>query len=171
MKRFVLAFFILAAPVAAGVSAWPALAGAINTFNDWSAFAESEGGQNVCYIGSTPKTQSGKYKNRGEAYVLVTHRPADKTRAVVSVKAGYTYKKGTEVQINIDSERFALFTDRDHAWAFDANGDRKLVAAMKAGTRMIVTGISDKGSKTTDTYSLSGFTAALNAIGRACPAK
>jgi hypothetical protein len=42
---------------------------------------------------------------------------------------------------------------------------------MKAGTRMIVTGISDKGSKTTDTYSLSGFTAALNAIGRACPAK
>ncbi|MEQ8195662.1 MAG: invasion associated locus B family protein [Rhodospirillales bacterium] len=171
MKRFAIAPVACAALLAAGLAAWPASADPINTFNDWSAFAETEGGQNVCYIGSTPKTQSGKYKNRGETYVLVTHRPADKTRGVVSVKGGYAYKKGAEVQINIDSERFTLFTDQDHAWAFDADGDRKLVAAMKAGSKMIVTGVSDKGTKTTDTYSLSGFTAAYNAIGRACPAK
>jgi hypothetical protein len=36
---------------------------------------------------------------------------------------------------------------------------------------MTVEGISSRGTKTTDVFSLSGFTAAYNAITRACKAK
>ena len=146
-----------------------AQAGLINNFGDWSAFDEAEGGNKVCYVGATPKKQRGKYKKRDETYVLVTHRPAEKTRSVVSIKAGYTYKKGTDVQVNVGSQRFTLFTNKDHAWARDSAGDRKLIAAMQSGYQMIVTGISGRGTKTSDTYSLSGFTAAYNAINKACP--
>jgi invasion protein IalB len=143
----------------------------INNFGAWSAFVKSEGSNKVCYIGSTPNKQRGKYKKRGETYVLVTHRPAEKTRNVVSIKAGYVYKNGSDVTVNIGSQRFSLFTDKDFAWARDKAGDNKLVAAMRAGSLMITTGISGRGTKTTDTYSLSGFTAALNAINKACPSK
>lgn len=143
----------------------------IDNFGAWSAFQEDEGSNRVCYIGSTPKKQRGKYKKRGETYVLVTHRPAEKTRGVISIKAGYTYKKGSDVTVNIGSQRFSLFTDKDHGWARDAASDKKLVAAMRAGSQMIVSGISSRGTKTSDTYSLSGFTAAYNAINKACPKK
>ncbi|MFO1120388.1 MAG: invasion associated locus B family protein [Rhodospirillales bacterium] len=51
---------------------------------------------------------------------------------------------------------------------YDAAVDRAIVAAMKAGKAMIVRGTSARGTLTTDTYSLSGFSAALAAIDKAC---
>ncbi|MFO1113388.1 MAG: invasion associated locus B family protein [Rhodospirillales bacterium] len=51
---------------------------------------------------------------------------------------------------------------------YDATVDRAIVAAMKAGQKMTVRGTSARGTITTDTYSLSGFSAALAAIDKAC---
>ena len=42
---------------------------------------------------------------------------------------------------------------------------------MKGGLAMIVAGISSRGTLTTDTYSLNGFTAAYDAITKACGVK
>ncbi len=39
---------------------------------------------------------------------------------------------------------------------------------MKAGSNLVVKASSSRGTDTTDTYSLSGFTAAYNAISKAC---
>ena len=39
---------------------------------------------------------------------------------------------------------------------------------MKAGKQLIVRGTSSRGTATTDTYSLAGFSAALAAIDKAC---
>ena len=39
---------------------------------------------------------------------------------------------------------------------------------MKSGNKLVVKGISSRGTKTEDTYSLFGFTAALKLIDRAC---
>ncbi len=162
--------FLVAVIILMSVSL-PVRAGLIKNFGAWSAFDEIESGKKVCYIGSTPKKQQGKYKQRGETYVLVTHRPAENTRGVVSIKAGYAYKNGSDVQVNVGSQRFMLFTDKDHAWARDAAGDKKLIAAMRSGSQMIVTGSSGRSTKTVDTYSLAGFTAAMNAINKACGKK
>ena len=43
-----------------------------------------------------------------------------------------------------------------------------MVEAMRRGATMIVEGISSRGTHTKDTYSLTGFTAAHNAINEAC---
>ena len=45
----------------------------------------------------------------------------------------------------------------------------QLIAAMKTGHVMTVQGTSRSGTQTTDSYSLSGVTAALDAIVKACP--
>ena len=160
----------------------PALAsaqtGLIGTYKEWSAYAVGNGAQKVCYVGSAPTKEEGKYTRRGDTYVLVTHRPTDKVFGEVSVEAGYSYKAESEVDVRIDNKRFKLFTHNrkdgeGNAWTYDADADKSLVQAMKAGNRMVVKGTSARGTLTTDTYSLAGFTAAMNAINKACgaPAK
>jgi len=144
-------------------------ADSIGTFDAWNAFAEKDG--SMCYIGSEPKKAEGKYKKRGDPFVLVTHRPKEKSLGVVSIVAGYVYKKGSEVELKVDAKTFKLFTDGGHGWAYDSKSDRSLVAAMRGGKEMIVNGMSSRGTKTRDTYSLKGFTAALTAINKACKVK
>jgi len=43
-----------------------------------------------------------------------------------------------------------------------------LVKAMKRGNKLKVTGTSSRGNKTVDTYSLTGFTKAMQSIDKAC---
>jgi uncharacterized protein YodC (DUF2158 family) len=62
-----------------------------------------------------------------------------------------------------------MFTDKDSAWIENPSQESDLITAMKGGTRMIVTGKSRRGTLTTDTYSLSGITAALDAMSKECP--
>lgn len=116
-----------------------------------------------------PKKDEGNYKKRGDIYAVVTHRPADKSYNVVNFVAGYDYKKGSGVVVKIGTTSFNnLFTSGDNAWAPDASTDKKLVDAMKRGQRMIVEGMSSRGTKTKDTYSLAGFTGAYKAISAKC---
>lgn len=143
----------------------------IGSYKSWSAHLFEEKKGKVCYLHGVPSKSAGKYTRRGEVYLQVTHRPSAKTRNEVSVTAGYTHKKGSEVKAAIDGKTFVLFTEGDTAWAGDEKSDSLLVAAMRAGRIMVVKGISARGTATTDTYSLSGFTAAHRAISKACGVK
>ncbi len=145
--------------------------GLIKVFDDWSAFAVKTGSTKVCYIGSEPQKAVGKYKKRGETFILVTHRPAEKSVGVISLKAGYTYKKGSEVEIVVGGFKQQLFTDNGHAWAYDAKADKALVRAMMGGSSLVAKGVSSRGTATTDTYSLNGFTAAYKGASAACGIK
>ena len=138
---------------------------------DWEAFSDSEAGKSVCYMGSEPTDKRGKYNVRGATYLMVTHRPAENSKNVVSVRAGYTHKAGSDVVVAIGKAQFKLFTKDGWAFAPDADADNALVAAMIKGAAMTVVGYSARGTKTTDIYSLKGFTAAYRAIGKACKVK
>jgi hypothetical protein len=156
------------------VLALPALAQeepkSLGTFSNWEAVTFKEGGKTGCYITSVPSKKEGAYTTRDKTYALVTHRPSDKTFNVITVVAGYTYKDNSTVTIKIGNTSFKLFTNKDAAWAPDADTDRKIVQAMIKGQGMVVTGTSARGTKTTDTYSLIGFTKAYRAIADACQA-
>ncbi len=141
---------------------------AIGTFGDWSAFQLSEDGNPACYMSSEPTKATGDYKNRGDVFATVTHRPAEKRIGEVSIVAGYSYKKESAVEVTIGKQGFELFTQEDGAWAPDGASDKKLVQAMRKGNKMVVTGTSSRGTLTTDTYSLKGFTKGYRAIGKAC---
>jgi invasion protein IalB len=88
---------------------------------------------------------------------------------VVSFVAGYVYGDSGDVTVTIDQTQFDLFTHEDTAWAPDAGTDNDLVNAMKKGNGMVVKGRSSRGTPTTDTYSLTGFSRAYQAIAEACP--
>jgi hypothetical protein len=137
----------------------------------WTAYSFKDNGQKVCYMASAPVKQQGKYKQRGQPYALVTNRPATKSKGEVNFVAGYTFKKDAPVRVAVDKKSFELFTTDDRAWSPDAAMDGNLVKAMVRGSRMVVRGVSKRNTKTTDTYSLSGFTATRKLIDQACKIK
>ena len=139
----------------------------IGTFRDWRAYVHEGGDRKTCYIASMPKTAEGSYTRRGDVWALVTRRSPG-LKDVVSIVAGYNYREGSPVQVAIGERRFDLFTKGDTAWNKTEAGDKEVVEAMKAGVAMVVRGRSWRGTETTDTYSLLGFTAAFEAIRLAC---
>ena len=120
------------------------------------------------YYSQVVYREGGKAKKRGAVYVYVTHRPWEKRINEVSLVAGYSYKKDSTVHARIGGQKFTLFTDGDTAWNRSPKEDKSLVAAMRRGNSMVVTGVPKKGKQTTDTYSLKGFSKAYDAIGKAC---
>jgi len=164
-KLVPVAAFAVLALGAAGVAAQePAM---IGTFNDWTAWQYMEGRNRVCYIASSPLDKQPRNVNRGDVYVHVAHKPG--IRDEVSVTNGYTFEANNVVSVTIDATEFKLFTKDDTAWTYTKDDDARMARAMAAGNRMIVKGKSNRGTETTDTYSLSGFTAAKAAIDRTCP--
>lgn len=140
----------------------------LGEYRDWRAFTYNEDGNRVCYMASEPTEDEGDYTRRGDIYAMVTHRPAQGTRDVVSFVIGYTFQEDSRVTVDIDGEEFTLFTHNDTAWAPDAQTDSALVEAMRSGREMVVRGTSNRGTDTTDTYSLLGFTRAHDEITETC---
>ncbi|MBE6454069.1 MAG: hypothetical protein E7017_04200 [Alphaproteobacteria bacterium] len=166
MKKYL--FINLLAAVFCANSVLAAEQRLLGEYGDWVAYYYRDSAGPVCYMASTPKKDEGKYSKRGDIYVVVTHRPNEKSYDVVNVNAGYPYKRNSETQLKIGAKTFNLFTSGDKAWAMTSQDDKEIVNSMKRGSRMIVNGTSSKGTKTKDTYSLSGFTSAYKAISNKC---
>ena len=167
-KLILIVTALLAASLANSTPAAAQTPEPIGDYGNWQALTFKEEGSTGCYVLSKPDRMEGDYKSRGEVYALVTHRPAEDTRDVVTIIAGYSYKPKSDVVVQIGGDKFKLFTDGDKAWAADADADSALVDAMKNGSSMVVRGVSARGTKTTDTFSLTGFSKAYRAIGDAC---
>jgi hypothetical protein len=143
----------------------------IDEFEDWTAYVFTEENNKVCYMVSKPKKEEGSYTKRGNVFALVTHRPAEKSKNVFSFVAGYPLKQDSEVTVNIGSQHFKLFTQKETAWAPDAATDNKLAVAIRSGSSMIIKGVSAQGTATTDTFGLKGSSAAHAAISKECGIK
>ncbi len=144
----------------------------LGSYRDWDALvSKASNGAKTCYMISVPKSSKASRKgaSRGDIYLTITHRPKYGIKDELNVIVGYPLKVGSEVSASIDGKRaYKLFTEGRGAWAYDPKDDAALVKAMKRGNRLVVNGTSQRGTRTTDRYSLSGFTAAYNAITRAC---
>lgn len=138
---------------------------------DWTGYSYTENGQKVCYMSTEPTAKKGNYSKRDDVYMMVTQRPGSKAFDVVSITAGYTFKPDSQPSVKLGKKVFSLFVKDDTAWAPDAKTDRDLVDAMSGGSTLTVEGISSRGTKTTDTYSLAGFSATYKAISDACGVK
>ena len=166
MKKYVILFLAIIFSFSAKASNVPT---EIGQYGDWTASTVKEGRGRVCYMASTPKRDEGNYKLRGDIYAVVTHRPSDKSYNVVNFVAGYKYKENSKVVVKVGTTSINnMFTNGENAWAPDTQTDKKLVNIMRRGEKMTVEGISFKGTKTKDTYSLKGFTNAYRAISAKC---
>lgn len=142
---------------------------ALGVFTDWTAYTYKATDTKVCYVVSQPKSsEAAKKVKRDPIFFIVTHMPGRNINGEVSTIIGYPFKEASSVQLTVDNVEFELFTNGDGAWADTTDKEKKIVAAMKAGQKFSVKGMSWKGTETTDTYSLNGFSAAMDKIDISC---
>ncbi len=166
------------AGVAILVAAWsPSVVHALqNTFvakfKDWEVHRGRVGAATVCYAATLPKKRSGKYTRRGETNLIVSLWPSHKVSGQVEIRAGYTYKPESTVMLEFNNgAKFRLKTKGDTAWSVDASDDKKIVNNLSNRVWLRVYGLSSRGTRTTDTYSLSGFRNAFTRARVACGMK
>jgi invasion protein IalB len=146
----------------------------VDAKRDWSIFEAGEGASKVCWIVSQPKSTSASRGgqtvevNRGDIFLMVAIRPADNVRNEVSFLSGYPFKEGSNVTVTVGSNDYTLFTTGENAWTQSGAEDDQITTAFRAGSEARVTGESSRGTRTSDLFSLSGFTAALDAARERC---
>jgi Invasion associated locus B (IalB) protein len=171
MPRLILAAAAALLAALPALAAEPAGTSRIGGSKGWDAFAYAEKGAKVCYLVGLPEKSEPANLNRGRIDAYVTHRPAEKALNVVHFDVGYPFKPGSSAELDIDGKKYTLFTDKEAAWSADAATDKAIAEALAKGRRATLKGTSARGSNTTDTYALEGFTDALAAIDKACGVK
>lgn len=139
---------------------------------DWSVFVEDN--PTECWGVSTPKetvnSRDGRVVavNRGQTLLMVFYRPSAGAKGQVAFTGGYPFASGSTVTMNISGNSFELFTEGEWAWPATTDDDTKIITSMKRGANAILSGRSGRGTKTKDTFSLLGFTAALEDAAKRC---
>jgi hypothetical protein len=110
--------------------------------------------------------------NRGDIRLFVTFRPGEGVRNEVSFTGGYPFQANAPVRLQIGADTFNLNPGAGDAngWAWPASAaeDERIVAALRRGSTATLTGVSTRGTTTVDTFSLMGFTAAINDAAARC---
>lgn len=138
---------------------------------DWSAYTATEKSTLVCYVVGHPAKSQPVNAARKRVDLQVTHRPGDKALNVVDFELGYTAKPGSSAELDIDGKKFALFTNKESAWASDAATDKVVTGALAKGKHATLKATPEHGANTTDTYTLAGFGQALALADKACNVK
>ena len=139
---------------------------------DWSVFVEDD--PTECWAVSSPKetvnTKDGRVVavRRSEILLFVSYRPGSGVKSELSFTGGYPFAKGSTVTAQIGSNTYEFFTSGENAWPADKSEDAKIITAMKRGAGVTFTGRSGRGTVTKDTFSLLGFTAAVEEARKRC---
>ena len=171
--RLIAGLCLAALATAAGAQAESTNRVAANT--DWSVFVESE--PTECWGVSAPKetvnTRDGRVVavRRGDILLFVFYRPGADVQGQVTFTGGYPFAPGSTVNMTIGDASFELipgvadpetpWPEEEWAWSPSDSDDTAIVAAMKRGAQAVLTARSARGTQTRDTFSLLGFTAAV----------
>jgi invasion protein IalB len=144
----------------------------VSANTDWSVFVESD--PNECWAVSAPKetlnTRDGNTVDvrRGDIRLIVFYRPSENVNGQVMFTGGYPFASDSTVSVQIGDDAFQMFTSNETAWPATPEDDARFVTAMKSGANAVLTARSGRGTQTQDTFSLLGFTAAVDESARRC---
>lgn len=143
----------------------------VATKTAWSVFADTS--PKECWGVSKPKesnnTKDGKpvTVKRSDVLLFVTFRPGQ-SGGETSFTGGYTFAEKSNVDVTVDGATFEMTTKGEWAWAASPDDDAKLMAALQKGSEATLSAHSGKGTQTKDTFSLSGFSAAMTEAASRC---
>ena len=144
----------------------------VATSTAWSVFEDSD--PRECWAVSAPtesvNTKDGRVVavRRGDVLLMTFFRPGAGVQGQITFTGGYPFAGGSTVNLNIGGTQFELFTEGEWAWPASAEDDAQVLAAMKRGADAVLTARSGRGTVTKDTFSLLGYTAAVEEAEKRC---
>ena len=139
------------------------------TFGDWSLLINESTSSKICFAAAEPKEKLPQGTNRAMTAFYVSAWPKEGVKGEVSVKLGYPIKAQSTVAVLVGKDEFKLFSKDERAFMADPTLELKLLETMKKGASLVVKAMSERGTATTDTYSLSGFAQAVQELAKSCP--
>lgn len=136
----------------------------------WSVFVD--GTPRECWAVSAPSetvnSRDGRAVSvrRGDILLFATYRQGQQG-AELSFTGGYPFASNSTVEITVGSDTFQLVTEGEWAWAAPGE-DGRILDAMRRGQNAVLVAHSSRGTRTQDTFSLFGITAATEEAQRRC---
>jgi hypothetical protein len=138
----------------------------VSQYGEWGTYVANPKGK-ICYVLAEPKDRKPKLK-RDPGYIFITTRPAENVRNELSVVAGFSLKDGADATLSVGGMDFQLYTKGDSAWLKNAAEEAKLIESLRKQRDLTVKTTSTRGNVTTDHYSLSGISQALDRAAQEC---
>jgi hypothetical protein len=139
---------------------------------NWSAYQATTSDGKVCYALAKPEKVLPAKAARDPIFLMVSDWPGRNVEGELEVVPGYPYKAGEPVVGEVGSLKVNFFTQNDGgtgaAWVKDRNDELSLLDAMKKANTIVIKGISQRGTHTSDTYSLDGISAMLDKVHESC---
>jgi hypothetical protein len=163
----------------------------VASFGDWGVYQTQAGKGRVCYTLAQPKDRAPANLTRDPAYAFISDRPSEGVRNEVSFIMGFDVAIPTEdaksddktdktkaktaksavkeATATVNDQSFELLAKATNLWVKNAAKEGQLIDEMRKGAKLEVRATSKKGNMTTDTYSLAGFSQALERVLKDCP--
>lgn len=172
----------------------PAKPSLVATYGDWSVYQGDSGKNRICYALATPKERDPDDLKRDPGYAFISERPSERVRNEVSFVMGFDLggadvkdakdakdskdKKKTDKKPKAESATptaivgdasFDLLPKISNLWVKNPAEESQLIDAMRKGSQLKINAPSKKGNQTVDTYSLTGFSQAIDRALKDCP--
>jgi len=156
----------------------------VASFGDWGVYQTQAAKGRVCYTLAQPKDRAPADLKRDAAYAFISDRPGEGVRNEISFIMGFDVanppdaaapadpkKKlaGKEAVAMVGDQSFELLAKTTNLWVKNAAKEGQLIDEMRKSAKLQVKAASKKGNVTTDTYSLAGFSQALDRVQKDCP--
>jgi hypothetical protein len=144
----------------------------LGVFGNWSAYSSGTGSNLTCYALSKPRATRPGGAKRSAIYLMISDWPSRKVKAEPQIVYGYPGKEGAPAALAVGSDKFNFFIRNNgkeaSSWLQQLSDNGKLMDAMHGGVSAVASGTSQRGTKTSDTYSLAGFNDAMTKVHAAC---
>lgn len=147
----------------------------VDSETDWSVYVADS--PKECFIVSKPTDWSAQRDGqavtvrRGDIRFYISIIPGEQVANEPSFLAGYPLKQDAVVEMKVKDTTINLYPNADinaeYAWP-RPDDDTGLITAMREGSQATIIGTSARGTITTDTFSLIGFTAAYEKAQELC---
>ncbi len=137
----------------------------LGVFQRWGAFRDMA--QKRCFAIAQPLA-GGWEKSPWKPFASIGYWPRAGVRGQVSMRLSHALADGTKARMAIGDQRFDLLGGGADVWSADQRMDAGIVAAMRSGERMSVSGRAKAGGVFTDRYDLRGAATAIDAAALGC---
>lgn len=137
----------------------------LGVFQRWGAFRDMA--QRRCFAIAQPLA-GGWDKSPWKPFASIGYWPRAGVRGQISLRLSHALADGTKARLAIGERRFDLLGGGADVWSADQRMDAAIVAAMRSGGRMSVSGRAKAGGVFTDRYDLRGAATAIDAAALGC---
>ena len=170
----------------------------VGAYGDWKVYHTGSGKGRICYLLAEPKSRDPADAKLEKAYAFISERPAERVRNEVSFVMGFEVSAAAEAKdkkaaaeakdkkkdkkpkkdetsetaaptVTIGESDFDLVPKGNDLWVKNAAEESRVIDEMRKGAALVIKAASHKGRKTTDTYSLTGFSQAVDKALKDCP--